>query len=62
MKTITLTASEVETLKHYIDSSPCLATCIHGYKRINCFDLNDDGTYKCRLMRDTESIIKKLYK
>ena len=60
MKTITLTTSEIETLYHYIDSNPCRATCIHKYKKINCFDLNEDGTYKCKLMRDTESIIQKL--
>lgn len=60
MKTITLTASEIETLYHYIGSNPCNATCVYGYKRINCFDLDENGKHKCRLMRDTDSIMEKL--
>lgn len=60
MKTITLTESEIETLYHYLDSNPCRATCVHDYKRINCFDLDKDGKHRCKLMRDTDSIMEKL--
>lgn len=60
MKTITLTKSEIETLETYFWCNPCEVGCIKGYDRIDCHDLRKDGTYRCELMRDMESIRKKL--
>lgn len=54
MKTVTLTASEIETLEYYLMTNPCSSHCLHNYKRIEC------GDRRCRLERDTESIRKKL--
>ena len=59
MKTITLTKSEIETLYDYLWCNPCSAKCICDYKKINCDDTKD-GKYRCRLQRDTVSIMKKL--
>ena len=59
MKTITLTKSEIETLYDYLWCNPCSAGCICDYTRIKCED-EKDGKYRCRLKRDTESIMKKL--
>lgn len=59
MKTITLTQSEIKTLYDYLWCNPCSAGCVCDYTRINCEDTKD-GTYRCRLRRDTDSILKKL--
>ena len=60
MKTITLTKSEIETLYNYLWCNPCSGSCVCEYKRISCDDTRDDGEYKCRLQRDTQSILRKL--
>ena len=60
MKTIVLTQSEVDTLYDYLFCNPCEGSCICGYKRIGCNDTKADGTYRCELQRNTESILKKL--
>lgn len=57
---VTLTKSEVETLKLYLQANPCNAGCSLNYSRIDCADMNAEGIYSCRLMRDTQSIAKKL--
>ena len=60
MKTITLTESEIRTIEYYLWSNPCRSHCVHGYSRIDCHDTRENGEYKCELMRNTQSIIKKL--
>lgn len=54
MKTVTLTASEIETLGYYLMTNPCSSHCVHNYKKIEC------GDGRCQLERNTESIRKKL--
>ena len=60
MKTITLTKSEIETLYDYLWCNPCRSGCVCEYKRVDCDAMRADEEYKCRLKRDTESIIEKL--
>ena len=60
MPIIDLTHSEIETLRTYLWSNPCQSCCVLEYKKINCFDRNENGEYRCRLQRDTESIFNKL--
>lgn len=60
VKTITLTESEIKTLYDYLWCNPCNIGCVCDYKRVNCYDMKKDGVYKCRLQRDTDSILKKL--
>ena len=60
MKTITLTKSEIETLYDYLWCNPCSSGCVCEYKRVDCYGVRKDGEYKCRLQRDTESIMSKL--
>ena len=60
MKTITLSESEIETLKDYLWCNPCSAGCLYNYKRINCDDLDSNDKYRCKLKRDTQSILEKL--
>lgn len=62
MKTITLTESEIRTLHTLLSCNPCRSHCIHEYQNINCFDLHEDGRYKCELMRNRENIFRKLEK
>lgn len=60
MPVIDLTHSEIETLKKYLWCNPCTSHCPHNYKKINCYDMDENGEYRCVLRRDTESIFLKL--
>lgn len=60
MKTITLTKSEIETLQLYLSTNICSVGCPYNYTRIRCDDIAEDGTYRCKLMRDILSIEGKL--
>lgn len=62
MKTITLTKSEIETLYDYLWCNPCSAKCVCDYTKIKCEDTREDGKPRCRLQRDTDSILDKLGK
>lgn len=62
MITISLTASEVDTLVDYLYTNPCRSSCRHNYKRIDCNDTREDGTPRCELKRNTENILRKLGK
>ena len=60
MKTITLTKSEIETLKDYLLCNLCSSSCFYNYKRIDCDSVTKDGEFRCKLKRDTYSIWAKL--
>lgn len=55
MKKITLTASEIRTLEHYLYANPCEAGC--AYPEMN----NSRKTCEeCKLNKDRNSILEKL--
>ena len=60
MKTITLTASEIDTLKTHLYLNACNAGCLLNYVHIDCNDVGKNGNYRCKLQRDVHSILNKL--
>lgn len=61
---IDLTLNEVRVIKDALDAtSLCRAVCYMGYKNGDedlCFRLDKDGNYRCKLMREIDSINNKI--
>ena len=60
MKTITFTASEISVLEEYLFCNPCESSCMMNYKKIDCYDLDENGEYKCKFKKETENILRKI--
>ena len=60
MKTLILTNEEMRALETFLWENPCESGCILDYKIIDCYDENNEGEYRCKLLRARDSILRKI--
>lgn len=65
VKTLELNKEELRFLRHLLDCNPCESDCCQEldtghHPRYDCNDLDEEGKYKCPLMRAQSSLEDKI--
>lgn len=61
MITISITAEELRALEAHLWANPCHSGCVlDKHPKYDCYDLRDDGTFKCPIKRGIESLEDKI--